>query len=552
MILQHCLRDLPVLVVDCQATGANPARGAHPIEIGWAQTTAACNEAEVTSRLVALPDDAPLPRRVALMTGISAADVAGGVAAEAVWTELTRAARAVGGAGPTPTVIHYARYERPFLEHLHNGDSPFPLAIICTHEIARRILPGLPRRGLRALTGYFGMSVAELRRAAEHVTATAFVWQKLVAMLSDHYGIRRFEELAEWLEKPPPRPPRRKNFPMARSQRLELPDAPGVYRMLRKNGDLLYIGKATSLKKRVNSYFQKQSKVGDRTLEMLTQARDLDVTVTDSALAAALLESDEIKARCPPYNVALQSRARALAFCRPDLTDFAPEPSPQRRVGPLSAGDSVAAAAKICALLTMASTPASYAELGELIGTSSSPEHDCLVAGIDGFTASHADLFASLSPQRALMRVGARLWSNEHSSSAATAATGWTPERVADHLAAIIRGAAQQVRRGQWLCRLSESALIWTSRERGHGLILSGGQVSAHLPGAVGPPPLSPTWERSPTRRRARFTVKSYDRLRVLTTELRRLVAENAPLGLRLAPRQLIDNARLRQTLQWF
>ena len=45
---------------------------------------------------------------------------------------------------------------------------------------------------------------------------------------------------------------------MSRDKRLALPDRPGVYRILRSNGDLLYVGKATSLKRRVNQMIQGQ------------------------------------------------------------------------------------------------------------------------------------------------------------------------------------------------------------------------------------------------------------------------------------------------------
>ena len=64
---------------------------------------------------------------------------------------------------------------------------------------------------------------------------------------------------------------------MPRDKRLSLPDEPGIYRLLRSNGEVLYVGKASSLKKRVNSYFQKQRRISERTLEMLTQAQDLGI-----------------------------------------------------------------------------------------------------------------------------------------------------------------------------------------------------------------------------------------------------------------------------------
>src|SRR4029434_6606780 len=97
-------------------------------------------------------------------------------------------------------------------------------------------------------------------------------------------------------------------------------DAPGIYRMLRTSGDVLYVGKAASLRHRVTSYFRKQNGMPERTLEMLSQARGISVDVMPSALEAALFECDEIKRHRPPYNVALTVENRALWFAALDLS----------------------------------------------------------------------------------------------------------------------------------------------------------------------------------------------------------------------------------------
>ena len=120
---------------------------------------------------------------------------------------------------------------------------------------------------------------------------------------------------------------------------LRLPDKPGIYRMRRaKNSDPLYIGKAKSLKQRVNSYFRQKAPHAEHTLEMLTQARELDFTLTGSALEAAILESDEIKRRSPPYNIALRRQQRGLAFCTKDLCRYCVDADRKFHVGPLPGG----------------------------------------------------------------------------------------------------------------------------------------------------------------------------------------------------------------------
>src|SRR3977135_1236602 len=81
-----------------------------------------------------------------------------------------------------------------------------------------------------------------------------------------------------------------------------LPDAPGVYRMLDAKGDVLYVGKAKSLKKRVASY-AKTAALTERIARVVADPSEMLFVTTASEIEALLLESNLIKRLKPRYNV---------------------------------------------------------------------------------------------------------------------------------------------------------------------------------------------------------------------------------------------------------
>ncbi len=87
-----------------------------------------------------------------------------------------------------------------------------------------------------------------------------------------------------------------------------LPDRPGVYLMKDARGDVLYVGKAQSLRARVRSYWQKQSPGGEihRIRSVIDRVADVEVTEVDSVSEALLLEANLIKRFKPRFNVRLK------------------------------------------------------------------------------------------------------------------------------------------------------------------------------------------------------------------------------------------------------
>ena len=537
------LVELDVLVVDCQATAAAP-RG-HLLEIGWARAGTTSTRAD--ARVIALPEGAHIPAAVVRLTGISDRIARDGVDAHAAWRELSSDAARLARQ-PAPTVIHFARFEQPFLRALAGGATP--LDIVCTHDIARRLLPDLPRRSVRALAGYFGRGMGALRRSADHVEATAFVWRELVRLLHDE-GISTWGSLREWLDGDcVARLRRRRVWPMPREVRLSLPDRPGIYRMLRTSGDVLYVGKAASLRHRVNSHFRKQHGVRERALEMLSQARGISFEVTPSALEAALLEADEIKQHRPPYNVALTTESRSLWFAPPDLSARSPHPTAQCALGPLpSAGllDDLAALAA--------------ADRRALGSGRWGPDAATFDVGLAALRAVHPELSRNdLGAYERWLRLGTRLWREgrrDHDVDAdeeTRAVPSWTPELVQRSLEWLALRGALARRRAIWLTRLVEASVVWTEPGAAGArlLLVDGGDVTRRADvDEDATPPVPRGYARPAAARREGFTLARFDRLRVLSTELKRLVAAGAPVALRLGAGPPLADARLASVLWW-
>lgn len=85
-----------------------------------------------------------------------------------------------------------------------------------------------------------------------------------------------------------------------------LPDQPGVYKFFNSESELIYVGKAKSLKKRVSSYFVKGQGINHKTRRMVREIQRIEITLVDSEFDALLLENNLIKKTQPKYNILLK------------------------------------------------------------------------------------------------------------------------------------------------------------------------------------------------------------------------------------------------------
>jgi DNA polymerase-3 subunit epsilon len=533
------LEELEVLVVDCQTTGATPAHG-HLIELAWG-AVAACRlqELQVECHTLRLPEGESVPSRISAITGISDEDISRGLDPPEAWRRFS-AALADRSGHVRPLVAHYSRFEELWLKDLRSGagsgEGP-PLEFICTREMARRLYPGLPRKGLHALSGYMGRTMPELKRAGDHVKATAFAWSKMTALLAGK-GVDSLEALLQWLQEPP-EPAGRRILSLPREKRLSLPDEPGIYRFLGADGAILYVGKATSLKRRVSSYFTKR-KADEKTLELVTQVHDVSVTRCGSPLEAALLECRLIRRHNPPYNRALRAGDETLWFCSREGDSWGTVPSPVLCTGPFRSRDPHD---RLAFLLDLASgrTEAGDGEVESLFyldgsGIEPGAVEDGLSMLCDEFTA-----LGLTGSRRKVLELGRDLWhemllrreeaaleeceDDDPDAEEEEEERLLTAEDVFARLRWTTAEAAVAERRSRWFRLLAWSTVSWTppsAPDAGRRfLVLRNGGVlsSGHgVPDTAVPPPVR---SMSPVITRTGFEV-----LGVLTGELRRVSSD--------------------------
>jgi DNA polymerase III subunit epsilon len=537
------LSDLSVLVLDCQASGASPLHG-DVLELAFAASGPEGIVGRVESRFVVPRTTRRIGRAVRELTGWSEACLESAVQEAHVWQELAALARNLGPNGAAaPTVIHFARFELAFLRDLHarlDAGSEFPIDAVCLHAVAQRLFPDLPRRNIRALAGYLGHSPELVRRSAGHVEATAFIWKALVPRLLE-LGISTWDELSAWLSAPV-RMPRaeRRSFPIEPERRRSLPDAPGVYRFLRRNGDILYVGKATSLKKRIAGHFKSRGPTTERGLELLTQVHDIAHTETPSALEAALLETDEIKRLDPPYNVALRAAERSAWFATADLRDAARAPDDAHRVGPLPSERALSPLAALTALVAgVEPSPALLANALAVPGVFL-PERALFDQGFAEFVAEHVPPSGAspfervLAASRALYVARGR--AQQEASSEDRAPDEWDLARVRRRLERNLVQAGLLLRRARFLCLLVDANVAFreAERPRARGISLSNGAIveSRELGSVLEVSALRPVRPRPLLERQRSFDGAAYDRLRTLLTELRRVRDEGGDIAL--------------------
>lgn len=516
------LAQLRFLFLDGQTTGLSP-RHAEMIELGWSLSF---SEDRIETRLLRPAEPSAIPPTVWRMTGLTPEELDRGEQAEAVWRELVESA-----GDRVALVIHYSQFELPFLRSLHErvyGEgTPLPWPVICTYRVAKRLHGDLPARSLRALSGHFGLVLEETHRARPHVAATQRIWESLLSTLRGREAVATLEGLRAWLETPRPaarRTPHR--YLVDRRRRLDIPDSPGIYEMLSAAGAVLYVGKATSLRARVNSYFRQRRTTRKLLKELMTQVADVRVTSTESAVEAALLENDRIKAIDPPYNLSLRSGERRLFFTTPKLDGFAEATDDRHSWGPFlsrSAFDSIECLWRLRRF-----------ELGPLDEMLLGHPPEEMARALDSLLSS----MAAREPASVvdLLALGRRVRP--------------VPDETDEAMASVRRKLRRSVKRlhqARWLCWLMECRVFWPVPGRpgvARRLVIRGGEIAeaSFVDEREAKRPFARARVTFRERQRA-IDLATYDRMRILGTELALLVKKGVPVVFELSSSRRFDSS---------
>jgi DNA polymerase III subunit epsilon len=262
-----------------------------------------------------------VPRRITQITGISTAMVYH----EPPAREVLPAFREFLGDGVL--VAHNLPFDLRFLqaELERAGQTPLENDALCTLRLARRLLPGLPSRGLTALAQHFALRNRARHRALGDAEVTAEVLLRFLDRLHAGFGLRTAADLLAFQH-------RRYRDTAGEPRHVQeirqevlplLPDRPGVYTFKRKNGEVLYVGKAKSLANRVRSYFAGIDNHPPRLRKLVRDLRVVEWEEAGSELAALLAESRRIKAVLPRDNRA-QRRYKDYPFLRLDPSERYP------------------------------------------------------------------------------------------------------------------------------------------------------------------------------------------------------------------------------------
>jgi len=379
------LRETTFVVVDLETTGGRMTAGDGKVadaitEIGAVKVRGGV----VLGEFATLVDpQRSIPPQIVQLTGITTAMVCDAPTIGAVLPMFLEFARGA------VLVAHNARFDVGFLRAAADqcGIRWSRPQVLCTVQLARRVLSReeAPSVRLAALARLFAVATEPTHRALDDAQATVDVLHALIERVGNQ-GVHTYADLRSYL--PNVSPAQRRKRVLAEG----LPRRPGVYLFRGPGGEVLYVGTAINLRRRVSQYFN-GSDQRSRIKEMVTLASTVEHVECAHALEAGVRELRMLSAHAPPYNRRSRFPQRWwwLVLSDEAFPRFSPARTPRhdRAVGPFRSRADAADTADLLARLTGVRTCTKRLARSALHGPAC-PQHEVAPCpGARDVTAAH-------------------------------------------------------------------------------------------------------------------------------------------------------------------
>jgi DNA polymerase III subunit epsilon len=192
-------------------------------------------------------------------------------------------------------VAHNAHFDYSFIKkEFDDAGIQWSTRKLCTVRLGRKIIPGLDSYSLGRLAESLGIRIADRHRAAGDAEATAKIFDLYIKRDSEGVIAKALKRGSGETILPP-------NLPKEEFDKL--PSNAGVYYFHDARGNVIYVGKAINIKKRIAGHFSGDAREWNRS-NIRNEIHSIHFELTGNELIALILESQEIRKLWPKYNLA--------------------------------------------------------------------------------------------------------------------------------------------------------------------------------------------------------------------------------------------------------
>lgn len=244
-----------------------------------------------------------IPTHITALTGIDDALVANAPVFEAIAEDILSITE------DAVFVAHNVNFDYNVIQGEFNRlNITFKRKKLCTVRLSRKLLSGHQSYSLGKLCKDLKINLVDRHRARGDAEATVILFELL---LKQPHSEQVFKDFLNKNSREATLPP---NLPKHVFEAL--PETPGIYYFKNKKSDIIYVGKAKNIKKRVLSHFYSKTK---KSLDMVRETRDIDFERSGSELIALLMEDAAIKHHFPVFNQVSKRTIQSHAiFCYED------------------------------------------------------------------------------------------------------------------------------------------------------------------------------------------------------------------------------------------